>query len=56
MMLRSHESDMLILPQENDNGAENVSWGIANIYIPGTQEKEIHRAGALLGSLEDLEG
>ena len=33
MMLRSHESDMLILPQENDNGAENVSWGIANIYI-----------------------
>ena len=33
MMLRSHESDMLILPQENDNGAENVSWGIANTYI-----------------------
>ena len=32
-MLRSHESDMLILPQENDNRAENVSWGIANIYI-----------------------
>lgn len=22
---RSHESDMLILPQENDNRAENVS-------------------------------
>ena len=33
MMLRSHESDMLILPQENDNGADNVSWGIANTYI-----------------------